>query len=38
MRKNADSIESALAGMEEGAKAALARADSLIADALEAAA
>ena len=36
VRKNADSIESALAGMEEGAKAALARADSLIADALEA--
>src|SRR5262249_60180226 len=38
VRKNADSIESALAGMEETAKAALARADSLIADALEAAA
>jgi hypothetical protein len=37
VRKNADSIESALAGMEEGAKAALARADSLIADALESA-
>ncbi|HKH22588.1 MAG TPA: hypothetical protein VKA88_03125 [Solirubrobacterales bacterium] len=37
VRKNADSIESALAGMEETAKAALARADSLIADALEAA-
>jgi hypothetical protein len=36
MRKNADSIESALSTMEEGAKAALARADSLIADALEA--
>lgn len=36
VRKNADSIESALAGMEENAKAALARADSLIADALEA--
>jgi hypothetical protein len=36
MRKNADSIESALGTMEEGAKAALARADSLIADALEA--
>jgi hypothetical protein len=35
VRKNADSIESALAGMEETAKAALARADSLIADALE---
>jgi hypothetical protein len=38
VRKNADSIESALAGMEETAKAALARADSLIAAALEAAA
>ena len=37
MRKNADSVEAALAQMEEGAKAALARADSLIADALEAA-
>jgi hypothetical protein len=36
VRKNADSIESALAGMEENAKAALSRADSLIADALEA--
>jgi hypothetical protein len=36
MRKNADSIESSLGTMEEGAKAALARADSLIADALEA--
>jgi hypothetical protein len=36
MRKNADSIESALSTMEEGAKAALSRADSLIADALEA--
>jgi len=36
MRKNADSMESALGTMEEGAKAALARADSLIADALEA--
>jgi hypothetical protein len=35
MRKNADSIESALGVMEEGAKAALARADSLIADALD---
>jgi hypothetical protein len=35
VRKNADSIESALATMEEGAKAALARADSLIADALD---
>jgi hypothetical protein len=35
VRKNADSIESALARMEETAKAALARADSLIADALE---
>jgi hypothetical protein len=35
MRKNADSMESALGTMEEGAKAALARADSLIADALE---
>jgi hypothetical protein len=35
VRKNADSIESTLAGMEESAKAALARADSLIADALE---
>jgi hypothetical protein len=35
MRKNADSIESALGTMEEGAKAALARADSLIADALD---
>ena len=31
VRKNADSIESALAAMEEKAKAALARADSLIA-------
>ena len=38
MRKNADSIESALGTMEEGAKAALARADSLIADALNGAA
>jgi hypothetical protein len=38
VRKNADSIESTLAAMEEGAKAALARADSLIADALESAA
>ena len=38
VRKNADSIESALAGMEESAKAALSRADSLIADALDAAA
>jgi hypothetical protein len=38
IRKNADSIETALAGMEENAKAALARADSLIADALDAAA
>jgi hypothetical protein len=36
MRKNADSMESALGTMEEGAKAALSRADSLIADALEA--
>jgi len=35
VRKNADSIESALGGMEETAKAALGRADSLIADALE---
>jgi hypothetical protein len=35
IRKNADSIESALGVMEEGAKAALARADSLIADALD---
>jgi hypothetical protein len=35
MRKNADSIESSLSTMEEGAKAALARADSLIADALD---
>jgi hypothetical protein len=35
MRKNADSIESSLGVMEEGAKAALARADSLIADALD---
>jgi hypothetical protein len=35
MRKNADSIESSLSVMEEGAKAALARADSLIADALD---
>ena len=35
MRKNADSIEDALGTMEEGAKAALARADSLIADALD---
>jgi len=35
MRKNADSIESALGVMEEGAKAALARADGLIADALD---
>jgi hypothetical protein len=38
MRKNADSLESALGVMEEGAKAALARADSLIADALDGAA
>ena len=38
VRKNADSIESALSGMEESAKAALARADSLIADALDSAA
>jgi hypothetical protein len=38
MRKNADSVEEALAAMEEGAKVALGRADSLIADALEAAA
>jgi hypothetical protein len=38
MRKNADSIESSLGVMEEGAKAALARADSLIADALDGAA
>jgi hypothetical protein len=38
MRKNADSIESSLSTMEEGAKAALARADSLIADALDGAA
>ncbi|MFL5906826.1 MAG: hypothetical protein ACJ75Z_04420 [Solirubrobacterales bacterium] len=36
MRKNADSVEAALGQMEEGAKAALARAESLIADALEA--
>jgi hypothetical protein len=36
MRKNADSVEAALGAMEEGAKAALARAESLIADALEA--
>jgi hypothetical protein len=35
MRKNADSIESSLSTMEEGAKAALARADGLIADALD---
>lgn len=35
MRKNADSIETALGVMEEGAKTALARADSLIADALD---
>jgi hypothetical protein len=35
MRKNADSIESSLGVIEEGAKAALARADSLIADALD---
>ena len=35
MRKNADSIESSLSSMEEGAKAALARADGLIADALD---
>jgi hypothetical protein len=38
MRKNADSIESSLSVMEEGAKAALARADGLIADALDGAA
>ena len=38
VRKNADSIESTLATMEEGTKAALARADSLIADALDGAA
>jgi hypothetical protein len=36
MRKNADSVEAALGAIEEGAKAALARAESLIADALEA--
>jgi hypothetical protein len=36
MRKNADTVETALGSMEEGAKAGLARADSLIADALEA--
>ncbi len=35
MRKNADSIESSLGVMEEGTKAALARADGLIADALD---
>lgn len=38
MRKSADSVEEALSTMEEGAKTALGRADSLIADALEAAA
>jgi hypothetical protein len=37
MRKNADSVEAALGQLEEGAKAALARAESLITDALEAA-
>jgi hypothetical protein len=37
VRKNADSVESALASLEETAKAALGRADSLIADALESA-
>ncbi len=35
MRKNADSIETALAAIEEGVKEALGRADGLIADALE---
>lgn len=38
MRKNADSIESSLSVLEDGAKAALARADGLIADALDGAA
>jgi hypothetical protein len=38
VRKNADSIEATLATMEESAKAALARADGLIADALDSAA
>ena len=38
VRKNADSIEATLGAMEESAKAALARADSLIADALDSAA
>jgi hypothetical protein len=38
MRKNADSIESSLSTLEDGAKAALARADGLIADALDGAA
>jgi hypothetical protein len=36
LRKNADSIESALATVEDGTKEALGRVDSLIADALEA--
>ena len=35
MRKNADSVEEALAAIEDGVKAALGRADGLIADALE---
>jgi hypothetical protein len=35
MRKNADSVEESLAAIEDGVKAALGRADGLIADALE---
>jgi hypothetical protein len=38
MRKNADSVEAALAAIEDGVKEALGRADGLIADALEGAA
>jgi hypothetical protein len=38
MRKNADSIESALATVEEGTKGALARVDGLIAEAMDTAA
>jgi len=38
MRKNADSVEEALAAIEDGVKEALGRADGLLADALESAA
>ncbi len=38
MRKNADSVEEALAAIEDGVKTALGRADGLIADALDVAA